>query len=101
MNGGAGAPKRILLVVGEASGDLHGSRLVRSLREKDPTLEIAAVAGEELKREGVTVIFDVARIAGMGLTELAGNLTNIRRAYSRLKKILREQRPRLLILIDF
>ena len=101
MNEAAGAPRRVLLVVGEASGDLHGAHLVRAMREKDPALEISAVAGEGLKREGVRVVFDVARIAGMGFSELAGNLTNLWRAYSLLKRILREERPGLLILIDF
>jgi lipid-A-disaccharide synthase len=101
MNEAAGAPRRVLLVVGEASGDLHGAHLVRAMREKDPALEISAVAGEGLKREGVNVVFDVARIAGMGFSELAGNLTNLWRAYSLLKRILREERPDLLILIDF
>ncbi len=96
-----GSGKRVLLVVGEASGDLHGSHLVRALRERDSALEISAVGGEALKREGAKIIFDVARIAGMGLTELAGNLTSLWRAYSRVKKNLREQRPSLLILIDF
>jgi lipid-A-disaccharide synthase len=96
-----GSGKRVLLVVGEASGDLHGSHLVRALRERDSALEISAVGGEALKREGAKIIFDVARIAGMGLTELAGNLTSLWRAYSQVKKNLREQRPSLLILIDF
>ena len=96
-----GSGKRVLLVAGEASGDLHGSHLVRALRERDSALEIFAVGGEALKREGARIIFDVARIAGMGLTELAGNLTSLWRAYSQVKKNLREQRPSLLILIDF
>ena len=90
-----------MLVVGEASGDLHGAHLVRALRQKAPSIAISAVAGEALKREGVDVLFDVARIAGMGLTELAGNLKNLWRAYSMLKKFLRERRPDLLVLIDF
>jgi len=94
-------PKHIMLVVGEASGDLHGAHLVRALREKEPGVEVSAVAGEALKREGVNVLFDVVRIAGMGLTELAGNLSNLWRAYVLLKKFLRERRPDLLILIDF
>ena len=101
MEGAPREPKRIVLVAGEASGDLHGSHLVRELRRRDPTLEISAVAGEGLKREGVRVIFDVERITGMGFTELAGNVKNLWRAYSLLKRSLREKRPALLILIDF
>jgi lipid-A-disaccharide synthase len=93
--------KRVLVVVGEASGDLHGAHLVRALYERDSSLKISAVGGEALKRAGASIVFDVNRIAGMGLTELAGNLTSLWRAYSLVKKILREQRPGLLILIDF
>ncbi len=101
MNQPTAAPRRILLVAGEASGDLHGAHLVRALRERAPDIEVWAVAGEGLKKEGVRVVFDVAAIAGMGLTELAGNLKNLWRAYSTVKKVLREQRPNLLVLIDF
>jgi lipid-A-disaccharide synthase len=94
-------PRRILLVAGEASGDLHGAHLVSALRERAPDVEVWAVAGEGLKKEGVRVVFDVADIAGMGLTELAGHFTNLWRAYSSVKKVLREQKPNLLVLIDF
>lgn len=90
-----------MLVVGEASGDLHGSRLVRALRQKEPDLEISAVAGRALRGERVKVLFDVDRLTGMGFSELAGNLANLWRAYSLLKRELNERRPDLLILIDF
>ncbi|MGH7767355.1 MAG: lipid-A-disaccharide synthase [Candidatus Binatia bacterium] len=96
-----GSRKRVLLVAGEASGDLHGAELARALLEKDSTLEISAVGGAALENAGARIVFDVDRIAGMGLTELAGHLTSIWRAYALVKRILREQRPSLLILIDF
>lgn len=90
-----------MIVVGEASGDLHGAHLVKSLYQRDPTLEIFAVAGEGLKREGVKVLFDVGRLTGMGLTELAGSIRSLWQAYQRLQGFLWEGRPNLLILIDF
>jgi len=96
-----GSGRRVLLVAGEASGDLHGALLVRALREREPTLDISAIGGEELKSSGARIVFDAARIAGMGLTELAGHLTSIWQAYALVKNILREERPSLLILIDF
>jgi len=55
-------PKRIMLVVGEASGDLYGAQLVNHLYQHDPSLDIYGVAGENLKREGIRVLFDVARL---------------------------------------
>jgi lipid-A-disaccharide synthase len=94
-------PKRIMLVVGEASGDLYGAQLVNHLYQHDPSLDIYGVAGENLKREGIRVLVDVARIAGMGLAELVGNLKSLWRAYWLLRRSLRDQRPDLLILIDF
>lgn len=93
--------KRIMLVVGEASGDLYGAQLVNHLYRQNPSLDIYGVAGENLKREGIRVLFDVARLAGMGLAELVGNLRSLWNAYWLLRKSLRDQRPDLLILIDF
>jgi lipid-A-disaccharide synthase len=90
-----------MIVVGEASGDLHGARLVRLLYQRDPTLEFFGVGGEGLKREGLKVIFDVARLTGMGLAELAGNLRTLWQAYRLLRGTLWKERPNLLILIDF
>ena len=94
-------PKRVMIVVGEASGDLHGAHLVKALYRRDPTLEIFGVAGDGLKRAGIKVIFDVDRLTGMGFAELAGNLKTIWQAYRLLRKALREERPNLLILVDF
>ncbi len=93
--------KRIMLVVGEASGDLYGAQLVRQLLEQDPTLDIFGVAGENLKQAGIRVVFEVSHLTGMGFTELARNLKNLWQAYWLLRRLLREERPDLLILIDF
>ena len=68
------AQRQILLVVGEASGDLHGAHLVRAIRERDPAVAVSAVAGEGLKAEGVNVLYDVSAIAGMGSIAPVPNL---------------------------
>jgi lipid-A-disaccharide synthase len=91
----------MMLVVGEASGDMHGARLVEELHKRDPTLKIFGVGGEQLRRTDFEVIFHVSRLTGMGLVELAGNLKNIWQAYQLLARALRERRPNLLVLIDF
>lgn len=94
-------PKQVMLVVGEASGDLYGAQLVKRLLQQDPTLEIFGVAGEGLKQAGIRVVLDVARLTGMGLTELVGSLWTLWQAFGLLKRLLKEKRPDLLILIDF
>jgi lipid-A-disaccharide synthase len=93
--------KEIMLVVGEASGDMHGASLVRALLERDPQLRFFGVAGEQLQQTSFEPLFSVAKLTGMGLLELAGNLKNIWEAYWLLRRSLQTRRPNLLILIDF
>lgn len=90
-----------MLVVGEASGDVHGAHLVKALSRREPTLRFFGVGGEQLKQTGLEALFDVSEIAGMGFVELAGNLLNIWRAYRILRRAIRDQNPDLLVLIDF
>ena len=90
-----------MLVVGEASGDVHGAHLVQALLEREPDLRIYGVAGELLEQTRFEVLFTVAKLTGMGLVELVGNATDLWRAYRLLRRTLRERKPSLLILIDF
>jgi lipid-A-disaccharide synthase len=97
MNGG----REIMLVVGEASGDMHGASLVNALLKRDPNLTFFGVAGDQLQRTSFETLFTVSELTGMGLLELAGNIKNIVAAYRLLRRTLRTRRPNLLILIDF
>jgi len=90
-----------MLVVGEASGDAHGARLVEALHKRDAALRIYGVAGEQLQKTRFETLVSVATLTGMGLVELAGNFQNIWRAYALLKQTLKKRRPNLLVLIDF
>ncbi|HSQ13774.1 MAG TPA: hypothetical protein VLM90_12165, partial [Candidatus Deferrimicrobium sp.] len=94
-------PKQVMLVVGEDSGDMHGARLVQELHKRDAALKVFGVAGEQLRRTNFEALFNVSRLTGMGLVELAGNLKNLWQAYHLLRRALRERRPSLLVLIDF
>ena len=90
-----------MVVVGEASGDVHGARLVNALLERDQTLELFGVGGANLRQTKFDALVDVAQIAGMGLVELVGNLRNLWVAYRMLQRALEERKPNLIILIDF
>ena len=90
-----------MLVVGEASGDVHGANLVNALHRQDANLKIFGVAGEQLRQTDFEALFNVSKLTGMGLVELAGNLKNIWQAYRLLRGALKQRRPDLLILIDF
>lgn len=70
----SGRPPRILIVAGEASGDLHGGNLVRALNTLQPELEFQGVGGHHMKTAGVDTLFDIDRMGGMGLFEFFSNL---------------------------
>ena len=94
-------PSEVMLVAGEASGDARGAELVRNLRQRDPSVEFFGMGGADLRQAGMRVVYDVARVASVGFSELFGNLRHIWLAYRALRRQLLEVRPSLLILIDF
>lgn len=92
---------RVLLVAGEASGDLHGAALVRELRARRPDLSVVGIGGPRLRAAGMTVLVDTAHVATMGLTETFGTLGRLVAAYRRLVRELDVARPDLVVLVDY
>ncbi len=93
--------RRVLLVAGEASGDLHGADLVRELRQMVPGLQVRGIGGENLRRAGMQTIVDCASMATMGLVETLGQLRRLGAAYRKMRRCLRDEPPDLVLLIDF
>ena len=93
--------KEIMLVVGEASGDMHAADVARALLQRDPHLKIFGVGGEQLQQIPFETLFSLSKLTGMGLLELVGNIGNLWQAYRRLTRALVNRRPNLLILVDF
>jgi len=93
--------KLILIVAGEASGDLHGSQLVRAMKFEEPGLSFYGVGGNKLKEAGVDLWADVADMAVVGLTEVVPKLRMILTVMNRLKKSMRSLKPDLVLLIDY
>ncbi|MEW6333067.1 MAG: lipid-A-disaccharide synthase [Thermodesulfobacteriota bacterium] len=93
--------RKILIVAGEASGDLHGGNLVRALHELDPALQFYGVGGARMKAAGVRLIADAADMAVVGLTEVVFKLGLLLKVMHRLKASLKTEPPDLVILIDY
>ncbi len=93
--------REIMIVAGEASGDLHGSRLVAEIKKKAPEFSFCGMGGQELYAQQVELLFDAAKIAVVGLFEVASHVIDIIKAQKTLRQRLVTNRPELLILIDF
>ncbi len=94
-------PKRILLVAGEVSGDLHGASLVEAIRRIDASIHFYGVGGEGLKKQGMDLLYHSSSLSVVGITEVLFKLRSLWKAFQRLKRSLDRERPDLIILIDF
>lgn len=92
---------RVLLVAGEASGDLHGAALVAQLRARRPDLEVVGIGGPRLRAAGMQVLVDTEHVATMGFTETFGTLGRLVAAYRTLVRTLDAARPDLVVLVDY
>ena len=68
------AVRRVVLVAGEASGDLLGAGLIDALHRRRPELVFEGVAGPRMEEAGCRAWFPMERLAVMGLVEVLGRL---------------------------
>jgi lipid-A-disaccharide synthase len=90
---------RILLVTGEASGDLHGAHLAAAIVAQDPAVEVVGIGGAAMRAAGVTLIPDVPQLDVMGLIGLSAVRTWIGRLRA-VRRILRSEPWDLVVFID-
>jgi lipid-A-disaccharide synthase len=90
-----------MIVAGEASGDNYGADLVRQAHLLDPGLSFFGIGGVRMRAAGVTTLVDSADMAVMGLVEVLKHFNVISAAFKTLKRILQNEPPDLLILIDY
>lgn len=92
---------QILIVAGEASGDLHGGHLVRALKALHPQLQFEGVGGKHMQEAGVSTLYDISRMGGMGLFEFMNSLWHHIEIYRRLSREISKGKYRAAILINY
>jgi lipid-A-disaccharide synthase len=90
-----------MIVAGEASGDMHGARLVEAMQAMRSDLSFSGIGGKELAAAGVDMLYDASKLAVVGITEVISHLGDILAARKALIRQMQEHRPALLILIDY
>jgi lipid-A-disaccharide synthase len=89
------------IIAGEASGDLHGSNLVRELKTLDTTAGIQAWGGDLMQAAGARIVKHYRDLAFMGFTEVIRNLPTILSNLKFCKKDILAFQPDVLVLIDY
>ena len=89
------------LIAGEASGDLHASRLMQSLKRQDPEAEFRFFGGDQMASVGGTLVKHYRDLAYMGFIPVLLHLPTILRNMRMCKEDIREWQPHAVILIDY
>ena len=89
------------IIAGEASGDLHGSNLIKELRGLDAAADIRCWGGDKMQSAGGKLIKHYRELAFMGFTEVLMNLRTIFRNLKFCKQDILQYKPDALILIDY
>lgn len=92
---------RYYIIAGEASGDLHGSNLIKALNDKDSNAEIRCWGGDLMKKAGGTLVKHYKEMAFMGFLEVIMNLNKIFKNIKFCKSDITQFNPDVIIFIDY
>ena len=92
---------RIMIIAGEASGDLHGAGLAAKLKEMLPEADIQGIGGRRMHDAGVKILYDSSAWSAIGIAEALKVVPRLALAFWNLRANLKSNPPDLLVLIDF
>ncbi|MFZ5537747.1 MAG: lipid-A-disaccharide synthase [Pseudomonadota bacterium] len=94
-------PPVVMFSAGEASGDKHAAAVFRAMRERMPNLHAIGMGGAAMREAGVELIVDSSGLGVVGLGEVLRHYGALRRALTTMQQAACEQRPDLLICVDY
>ena len=92
--------KKVFVITGEHSGDMHAGRVVEILKSQNPELEIHGIGGDNLKNAGATIFCDHSKMSGFGLN-LKMIIDHLSLENDVCEYILDEFQPDVVLLIDY
>jgi len=90
----------VMIVAGEASGDLHGAHVVREIKKLLPNTDCYGIGGTHMRQVGVDIYTNVSELSVVGLVEVLKHYPRLRKILNKTKETLKLKKPDLLILID-
>ena len=93
--------RRVFVIAGEASGDLHAGSMVRELSRRRPGLQFSGIGGYSLSDAGVSILHHSDQLSFMGFTEVVSHLPYLFRVMGDVRSYLATYQPKLVILVDY
>ena len=92
---------KIMISVGEASGDLHGASVAKAIKEINPHAYIFGMGGINMKNNGVEIYHDIADLGVIGFVEVMKNLRRLFQLKADLVELMKKEKPDVLVVIDY
>ncbi len=92
---------RYYLIAGEASGDLHGSNLIKAIHRRDANADIRCWGGDRMEAAGATLVKHYRELSFMGFVEVITHLPVILKNIDFCKQDIAAYKPDILVLIDY
>mgnify|MGYP002859127823 CR=1 FL=1 len=93
--------RNVLMIAGEASGDLHGASLIRELKKLDSSLKIFGIGGDKMQAEGMELIYHIDKMAFLGFVEVIKHLPFIKKVQRDLIDEVKKRKISEAVLIDY
>ncbi|MCK8816355.1 lipid-A-disaccharide synthase [Natroniella sulfidigena] len=93
--------EKIMVIAGEASGDMHAARVVEELKKINPKLEFIGMGGQRMAEAGVELLYDPTKLSTIGFIEAVKHLRLMYRILSKLEEAMKEEEPAVILLVDY
>jgi lipid-A-disaccharide synthase len=93
--------KKIFIIAGETSGDLHASRLLRNIKSKKNNISFYGIGGRNLESNGVKLFLNYKAINYIGFVSVLKNFLKLRKIFNDTLKEIKKLNPEVVILVDF
>lgn len=92
---------KVMISVGEASGDLHGASVANALKNIQPDIKLFGMGGQAMRSAGVDIVHDIADLGVIGFVEVIKNLPRLFKLRDSLVELMHFERPDVLVVIDY
>ncbi len=93
--------RHIMVLTGEPSGDVHAGKVIREIKKRDASIYFSGIGGPHLQKENVDLFYHISKLSAMGITEVLVQFRQIKQAFDRFKKKLKQYPFDLIIIVDY
>jgi len=92
---------KVLVVAGEASGDMHAAHVIEEMKKLDSNLEFIGIGGQQMAKVGVDIIFDPTELSTIGFIEAFKHLRLMYQVLDKLEQAIDREDPDVALLVDY